>query len=359
MWNLPSDVMKINTTGKLFDQWEKDKIIENYEMSAYAGRDKRIFNTDEVWHTNNNDSPEYYKGLSKLEPIRKNLSNIAAVLKTANVLYNERGGLFLFSQDSKGEFGGIPIEDKDKKDIERQYRKDYGIHEDQSRYIMTSASMKATPISYPIKDLMLFEELEADFSAILSMYGMKRDLFPSVKGATFENQVTAERSTYESTIQPNADDKARILTDILRLEDKGLRLKASFEHLSVMQEDEKMKADRERIRVDTLIKQWQEGLITRNDARTAQGLEEVTEEEMNRFSWQNLSQEGALTPDAQAIIDAQASLRGSVGGVSGLVSIVQSVSEGVMPTESGVEILVNIYGLDEETARRIIPTVGN
>jgi len=240
MWNLPSGSMKINKTGKLFDQYEKDKIIKNYEMDINGT--VRLFKPNEVWHTNNNDSPEYFKGASKLEPIRKNLSNIDAVLKTANVLYAERGGIFMFSHDSKGEMGAIPLSNEEKAVIEKQYREDYGIHEGQKRFIITKASMKATPISFPIKDLMMFEELESDFGVILGMYGMDRDLFPSTKGATNENKEQATKLTYQNTIQPAADDKARVLTDILKLNDKGLRLKASFDHLPVFQEDEQKRA---------------------------------------------------------------------------------------------------------------------
>lgn len=54
--------------------------------------------------------------------------------------------------------------------------------------------------------------------------------------------------------------------------------------------------------------------------------------------------------------DAQAELKGSVGGVTALTQLVQSVSQGILDLEAAVNIVVNIYGFDEPTARKMIGT---
>jgi hypothetical protein len=56
---------------------------------------------------------------------------------------------------------------------------------------------------------------------------------------------------------------------------------------------------------------------------------------------------------------AQAELKGSVGGVQGILSIQQSVSQGITTIDSGASILEIIYGIDPVTARRMLgePTV--
>ena len=51
---------------------------------------------------------------------------------------------------------------------------------------------------------------------------------------------------------------------------------------------------------------------------------------------------------------AQANLRGSVGGVTGVLSIQKSVSEETTSYNSGVTMLVEIYGYSEEVARDIL-----
>ena len=51
---------------------------------------------------------------------------------------------------------------------------------------------------------------------------------------------------------------------------------------------------------------------------------------------------------------AQATLRGSVGGVQGILSIQQSVVAGTTTPESATTILIAIYGFDEVTAKQIL-----
>lgn len=52
--------------------------------------------------------------------------------------------------------------------------------------------------------------------------------------------------------------------------------------------------------------------------------------------------------------DPQAKLRGSVGGVTGLVSVAQAVAEGTMTEAAAETILKEIYGLDPTIASRIV-----
>ena len=51
---------------------------------------------------------------------------------------------------------------------------------------------------------------------------------------------------------------------------------------------------------------------------------------------------------------AQAELKGSVGGVQGILSIQASVSQGITSIDSGAAILEIIYGIDASTARRML-----
>ena len=55
--------------------------------------------------------------------------------------------------------------------------------------------------------------------------------------------------------------------------------------------------------------------------------------------------------------DAQSELRGSVGGVTSLLLIQQSVSQKTTSYESGVAMLQNIYGYSEEVARKMLGTI--
>jgi len=52
--------------------------------------------------------------------------------------------------------------------------------------------------------------------------------------------------------------------------------------------------------------------------------------------------------------DAQAALKGSVGGVSGIITLLQQVKEGLIAENSAIAVLVELYGFSPEIARSTI-----
>ncbi len=52
--------------------------------------------------------------------------------------------------------------------------------------------------------------------------------------------------------------------------------------------------------------------------------------------------------------DAQAALKGSVGGVTGIITLLQNVKSGLIPIESAISVLVELYGFNPETARATV-----
>jgi len=51
---------------------------------------------------------------------------------------------------------------------------------------------------------------------------------------------------------------------------------------------------------------------------------------------------------------AQANLRGTVGGVQGILDIQSSVSKGITDKDAAINLLVQIYGFDAEAAEKMI-----
>jgi len=54
--------------------------------------------------------------------------------------------------------------------------------------------------------------------------------------------------------------------------------------------------------------------------------------------------------------ESQAQLKGSVGGVSALLEIQKSVSEGITDINAAVEVIKEIFGIAEQTARKMLGT---
>jgi DNA-binding MarR family transcriptional regulator len=52
--------------------------------------------------------------------------------------------------------------------------------------------------------------------------------------------------------------------------------------------------------------------------------------------------------------DAQAALKGSVGGVSGIITLLQNVKQGLITENSAIAVLVELYGFTEEIAKTTV-----
>jgi phage portal protein BeeE len=343
LWNLPAGEMEIIPTGKIFQQTELKNIIEKFQLT-YSDGDKKEFPIEDVIYIAQGASNRYYVGESKILSLRLPISNIEGALKTRNVIINDKGAIGILSSQGKDSDGGIPLDAKEKERLEKHYRSKYGLGDDQNKIIMTTADVKWNPISYPTKDLLLFEEIEDDFAAICGAYGMARDIFPSTKGATFENQKQAYVQTYQNTIQPEADLLMRMLSDRLGLTDQGLKLEADYSWLPVMQADKQSEEAANKSKAETLSIMLKDGVITKEQYAQQFGVDLVEQEEEQS--------------QLDKILNAQVELRGTVGGVDGIISINQAVAAGQMTRASAINVLVNVYGYDQAVAASMITDQG-
>lgn len=69
-----------------------------------------------------------------------------------------------------------------------------------------------------------------------------------------------------------------------------------------------------------------------------------------------ISEEADINQADVKKLEAQAQLKGSVGGVQALLSIQQAVSQGLTDLESAVVIISEIYGIGEDLARKMLGT---
>lgn len=268
LWNLPPALMKIIPTGKWLDQTTLNGIIERYEMYGTDGNAIKQFTPEQVMHINSGISKSILVSDSKLLALQLPISNIIGALKTRNLFIYHGPKNLVSSKSSDGE-GAIPLGKEEKKRVENTFnRVDYGIQDHQSHTVVTTASLTVEKMSYPTKDMMLFEEIEDDFSAICGAFGMDRDLFPSTKGATFENKKQGEQTTYQSTIQTAASSFCNFIDTLFGLDKEGLESYLDYSHLAVIQEDEGAKATAQKTKIDSII-----AMVTGNVINPAQAQE--------------------------------------------------------------------------------------
>ena len=191
---------------------------------------------------------------------------------------------------------------------------------------MTEADVDWTPMSYPTKDLMLFEELTEDKMAIIDAYGLSYYLFSQSNGATFTNVKEGMRMSYQDTIIPETKQMYATISQQLGLIEEGLYIKPDFSHIPVLQDDKNQEAN-------TVVSLVQNGVIDPNEARNVLGYSEREEQERS----------------IQALNGAQ---------VTSMVQVAESVATGMLSPTSAIEILIISFGISREQAESIVNNIG-
>lgn len=239
--NLPPASIQIKVSGKWYKQTKLSDIIDSYTLME-GGDVLDSFDTSEINHTRNINGKNPIKGESQLVSLHMPISNIRAAYGFRNIIINKKGALGILSSNSKDSSGGIPMDAKERQRIEKEYQRTYGIEDSQSQVIMTNAPLQWQSMSFPTKDLMLFEEISEDFLAIIDAYGMNANIFSKTQGSTYENLAEGLKQAYQSTIIPEAEELAMNRSRLLGLLDKGEFLSLDYSHIPVLQENEVEKA---------------------------------------------------------------------------------------------------------------------
>ena len=245
---LPSDKVVINTTGKRLKQMDIKGLIQDYEFH-YDDANVDTLQTDEVIYLTTPDGLNIISPNSRMEALKYPLSNIRASYSKRNVLLENIGAIGILSAQ-KGDMGGaIPMTPEEKTDIQRDwYRRS------KDELIITEADVSWQPMSFPTKDLMLYEELTADKMAIVDIYGLNSYVFSQEKGATFSNVKEGLKMAYTSAIIPDTEAMYDALSEQLGLEAEGLRLVPDFSHIHVLKADENLSAQALDTRAAALLK---------------------------------------------------------------------------------------------------------
>lgn len=253
IYNLNARYTYPKGTGKIFKQTELDQIIEKY---VFEVRGQRFdFNTNTVCHISvgNIDflNGQNLVGQSPQKPLNWALSNINAAYEARNVYITKRGAFGILTNNAKGDFGISPLDAGDKKEVQEGLNK-YGLKVGKWQIMVTNASLKWEPISISSKELELYKEVREDAIAIANGYNYPPHLL-SLEGTTFSNLAIAERQLYENAILPDARQIAGEINRVIHAVDFGREYWLDYSHISALQVDKKIEAERHRIAVTTIL----------------------------------------------------------------------------------------------------------
>jgi hypothetical protein len=187
--------------------------------------------------------------VSRVETLKYPLSNIRASYHKRNVLLENIGAIGILSAQNNDLGGAIPMTPEEKKKIQNDW-----YHRQKDEVIITEANVDWKPMSYPTKDLLLFEELTADKLALIDAFGLSYNCFSQEKGATFTNVRDSIRMVYQDTIIPETQQMYDSIVKQFGLDAEGYYLKADFSHLPILQDDQESKAITQKIKAETLEK---------------------------------------------------------------------------------------------------------
>jgi hypothetical protein len=331
---LPSNKVQILTSGKTLKQMDVDGLIDGYRFE-YDNNAFESLELKDVIYLTTNDGMNLIRPTSRIDALKYPLSNIKAQYNKRNVLLENIGAIGILSAQNSDIGGAIPMTPEEKRQIQRDW---YNRSKDE--VIITESQVNWQSMSYPTRDLMLFEELNADKIAIIDAYGMNVNLFSSEKGTTFTNVRDSVRMVYTDTIIPETQQMYDTIAHQMGLDQQGISIVADFSHLPVLQDDEQMKASADKTKVDTYSVMLRDGVISQQQYAMEFGIE--------------LEQVDKSEAMAAGLAQAQTQLRGTVGGLDGIIAINTAVSTGQMSRETGVNTLVNYYGYERSIAESMI-----
>lgn len=249
--NLNSAMVKVVKTGKFVKQTKIEDIIERYDVRESNG-EYTPYDVNDVIFSQIVNPNNPLMGLSPLHSLTMPISNIRGAYGFRNKIIVKSGALGILSSASKDQSGGIPLNTAERQRIEQQHSNDYGIHDGQSSLIMTGSPLSWQSMSYPTKDLLLFEEVEADFKSIIDAYGHNADIYSNLNNAKYSNMNEALRQTYQNRVIPEAEQLCFNLGNKLGLTEKGLILELDYSHIEVMQDNQKQQAENFKMKADAI-----------------------------------------------------------------------------------------------------------
>lgn len=224
---------------------EFKNIIIKYTFEDNSSIDIPLANIDCITDLSNSTG-NWYKGNSRIDGLKKIISNSDAALDAININTRYTGKFMVSGMNDKQDTSKAMMGETEKKDIEDKmngYKKVHAVKTpiDIKRFVENIGALK------------LDETFRTAYFLIGSMYNIPKDVLEAyLQGSTFDNQekATAKHITY--TMQPKADDWLNRLERRFGYDKIGKIITMSWDHLPFMQVFEKDRAAVKNTQIQTL-----------------------------------------------------------------------------------------------------------
>jgi phage portal protein BeeE len=243
LYNLPSQFIKVNTTGKLYDQIELSGIIQEYALTNYDPVKK--FDPEEIIHFNEvNISSDMatIMGISKLEALKMPITNIQNAFEAMNTVLSSGGAKGIISPQKKDDQGSVSLMPKEKKDLQDDF-KDYGLLNSQNPFLISPISLDYTRVIMNSIEMGIYEEFSNNSILVANEFGVPPELLKTyIQGATSENQIQSVRRLYQDTTIPMVADEDDYWSFRLNTFEYGFKIETRWDHIPALSVNKKENA---------------------------------------------------------------------------------------------------------------------
>lgn len=265
LWNIPPFMLDIEETEKLFYQSDQNSIIKKIVLEYKNTR--TVLNASDIYFFK--DITPSFTSLvipeSRVCSLEMPINNIIGAYESRNVLINYRGALGIISPDGATAGTSLPLRDEDKTALQQQFM-NYGLKNNQWKFILSNANVKWQQMGVATKDLMLFEEIDDDIQRICDQYNYPYRLLSSNKSNSLGGSDLKEfkKLLYEDAIIPEADSMYEQWNNFFELDKYGMRIEKDFSHVAALQEDDQKRAAARKTRNEALQIEFFNNMITLN-----------------------------------------------------------------------------------------------
>jgi HK97 family phage portal protein len=334
----PGELIVPTNTNVTINQNQFGGVL-NYTVS-YFGQTRTVQKEDVLHIFKPDITEDELHGLSALRAGRKVYkSNNEIWSNEANI--HKNGGI---SGILTPEGGGPPLAEHDRKNLQEEYDESSTGSKSRGKIRVQNVPMKYLELGMNLKDLQSVQARTDHLRAICALYSVPSQLFGDTASSTYNNVREMKASLYTNAVLPLYID---ILSELSRWliptgTEKITLLEDTIQELQISGEEKRR----------AIIEEVNAGILSREQALAILHPEiEIVEQLVVADGEDNLEDDPAAM-DANA--QAQANLRGSVGGVQGILSIQASFAQGLTTQQSAISILMEIYGFEENVARQIL-----
>jgi len=201
----------------------------------------------------------------RINGLKYETENIIQAQEAIYSLNKDRGAQGILSNKKKDAAGNIPLTTEEKEQIEKEYKKNYGLSLDKAKILISNADLSWQPMTFNVRDLMLFEGIKQNIERIADAFNYPFELLANQKGTTFANKAESVKYLYQDNIIPTSKIYAEKFTQFFGIE--NAKIEIDFSDVEYLKEAEKEKAEALLKMNQALQIAYRLGAITREEYR--------------------------------------------------------------------------------------------